>query len=97
MAEIKVTKQFKDDFEVWAEDQLRFKNFTPEDMAEFKQLLRQDMTPGPDLLREGLAFITAAGAEVPAMIDNVEDRIKAWADYFSVCAGDIRARSRIAA
>jgi hypothetical protein len=97
MATVTVTKQFKDDFDVWADDRLRYKVFTPEDMAEFKQLLRKDMTPGPDQLREGLTFITAAGVEVPAMIDNVDDRIKCWTDYFAVCAGEIRARSRIAA
>jgi len=97
MSKVTVTKQFKDDFDTWAEDRLRFGDFTPEEMAEFKVMLRRDMTPGPDQLREGLTFITAAGVEVPAMIDNVEDRTKAWTDYFAVCASEIRARSRIAA
>lgn len=97
MAQVRVTKQFKDDFEVWAADRLHYKDFTPEDMVEFKEMLRKDMTPGPDQLREGLTLINQAGVEVPAMIDNYEDRIKAWTDYFSACASEIRARYKVAA
>lgn len=97
MAEVRVTKSFKDDFDVWAEDRLRHGDFTPEDMAEFKAALRKDMAPGPDQLREGLTFITAAGVEVPAMIDNYEDRIKCWTNYFAACASEIRARYKVAA
>lgn len=90
MSKVTVTKQFKEDFDTWAAYRLQHKDFTPEDMDEFKVLLRKDMTPGPDQLREGLTFITAAGVEVPAMIDNVDDRIKCWTDYFAACAKDIR-------
>jgi len=97
MSKVTVTKQFKDDFDTWAEDRLRFGDFTPEDMAEFKVMLRRDMTPGPDQLREGLTVINQAGIEVPAMIDNADDRVKAWTDYFSVCASEIRARYKVAA
>ena len=97
MAEVRVTKSFKDDFDVWAEDRLRHGDFTQEDMTEFKAMLRKDMAPGPDQLREGLKFITAAGLEVPATIDNYEDRIKCWTNYFSACASEIRARYKVAA
>ena len=97
MANVRVTKQFKDDFDTWAADRLHFGNFTQQEMDEFKELLRKDMTPGPDQLREGLTFITAAGVEVPAMIDNYEDRIKCWTNYFSACASEIRARYKVAA
>lgn len=97
MATVTVTKKFKDDFDVWAEDRLRHNDFTPEDMAEFKSMLRRDMTPGPDQLREGLELINSAGVAVPAMIDSVDDRVKAWSDYFAACADEIRKRSRSAA
>ena len=97
MANVRVTKQFKDDFDTWAADRLHFGDFTQQEMDEFKELLRKDMTPGPDQLREGLTFITQAGVEVPAMINNVEDRIKCWADYFAACASEIRARYKVAA
>lgn len=90
MSKVTVTKQFKEDFDTWAAYRLQHGDFTPEDMDEFKVLLRKDMTPGPDQLREGLTFISAAGVEVPAMIDNVDDRIKCWTDYFAACAKDIR-------
>lgn len=97
MSTVRVTKQFKDDFDTWANDRLKLGDFTPEDMTEFKELLRKDMTPGPDQLRQGLTLITQAGVEIPAMIDKVEDRIKCWTDYFSACASEIRARYKVAA
>ena len=90
MAQVRVSKQFKDDFDTWSNDRLKWGDFTQEDMAEFKEMLRKDMTPGPDQLREGLTLINQAGVEVPAMIDNYEDRIKAWTDYFAACASEIR-------
>ena len=97
MSTVRVTKQFKDDFDTWANDRLKWGDFTPEDMTEFKELLRKDMTPGPDQLRQGLTLITQAGVEVPAMIDKVEDRIKCWSDYFAACASEIRDRYKVAA
>lgn len=97
MSKVTVTKQFKDDFDTWAEDRLRHRDFTEEDMTEFKAMLRKDMAPGPDQLREGLTVINQAGVEVPAMIDNNEDRIKAWTGYFAACAAEIRARYKVAA
>ena len=87
---VKVTKQFKEDFDVWANCRLRHGDFTQDEMTEFKAMLRIDMADGPDQLRQGLTLITAAGVEVPAMIDRVEDRVKCWTDYFSACANEIR-------
>lgn len=87
---ITVTKQFKEDFDTWAENAIRFGDFTKEDMVEFKEMLRIDMKPGPDQLRQGLELITAAGVAIPAMIDNYEDRIKCWTDYFALKAKAIR-------
>ena len=97
MAEIRVTKEFRDNFETWSANALKWGDFTKEDMAEFKEMLRTDMQPGHDQLRQGLEFITAAGVTVPAMIDNYEDRIKCWADYFAHCAKSIRQGWKVAA
>lgn len=97
MSKVTVTKQFKEDFDTWAAYRLKWGDFTDEEMTGFKEMLRKDMAPGPDQLREGLTIITEAGVDVPAMIDNHEDRIKAWTDYFSACATEIRASYKVAA
>ena len=93
---VTVTKQFNEDFDTWSANALKWGDFTQEDMAEFKEMLRKDMHPGPDLLREGLEAINAAGVTVPAMIDNYEDRIKCWTDYFAHCAKAIRQGWKVA-
>lgn len=85
-----VSRKFRDDFECWAADRIARGEFTPAAMDEFKDLLRRDLTPGPDQLREGLTVIVAAGVEVPATIDDHEERYRLWADYFSVEAEAIR-------
>lgn len=84
-----VTRKFRDDFECWAADRLAKGEFTEVDMAEFKDLLRRDLAPGPDQLRAGLTVIIAAGVEVPATIDDHEERYRLWADYFSAEAESI--------
>ena len=93
---VTVTKQFKEDFDTWAADRIKWGDFTREEMAEFKEMLRKDMAPGKDQLREGLEYINAAGVTVPAMIDNYEDRIKCWTDYFAHCAKAIRQGWKVA-
>lgn len=85
-----VTRKFRDDFDTWAAHQLAAGNYTPEDMAEFKDLLRRDLAPGPDQLRAGLTVIIAAGVEIPAAIDNHEERYRHWADFFAIEADAIR-------
>lgn len=85
-----VTRQFKEDFEVWAANQVATGKFTEAEIEELKDMLRRDLTPGPDQLREGLTVITAAGLEVPATIDDHEERYRLWADYFAAEAAAIR-------
>lgn len=85
-----VTRKFRDDFDAWAADRLAKGEFTETDMAEFKDLLRRDLAPGPDQLRDGLTVIIAAGLEVPAAIDDHEERYRLWGDYFAVEAEAIR-------
>lgn len=78
-----VTKKFRDDFERWAAAQLAAGHFTQEEMAVFRDMLRRDLTPGPDQLRQGLTVIGAAGLEIPATIDDCEERYRLWANFFS--------------
>lgn len=92
-----VTRKFRDDFEIWATDRLTKGEFTEADMAEFKDLLRCDLTPGPDQLREGLTIVIAAGVEVPATVDDHDERYRLWADFFAVEAEVIRTLQRKAA
>ena len=94
---VTVTKQFKEDFDTWSAERIKWGDFTREEMAEFKEMLRKDMAPGKDQLREGLEVINAAGVTVPAMIDNYEARIKCWTDYFAYCAKAIRQGWKVAA
>lgn len=84
-----VTRKFRDDFECWAADRLARGEFTEADMAEFKDLLRRDLAPGPDQLRAGYTVIIAAGVEVPATIDDHEERYRLWSDFFAVEADAI--------
>ena len=92
-----VTRKFRDDFDTWAADRLAKGEFTQADMSEFKDLLRRDLTAGPDQLREGLTVVIAAGVEVPATIDDYEERYRLWADYFALEAEAIRELQRKAA
>ncbi len=89
-----VTKRFRDDFELWASDQIARGDFSETEMDEFKGLLRRDLTPGPDQLREGLTLINAAGVEIPATIDDHERRYQLWADFFATKADAIRGKRK---
>ena len=92
-----VTRKFRDDFETWAADRLAGAQFTESDMAEFKEMLRRDLAPGPDQLREGLTVILESGVEIPATIDDHEERYRAWADFFEIEASEIKEKARLAA
>lgn len=85
-----VTRKFRDDFETWAADRIAKGEFSEADMEEFKILLRRDLSPGPDQLRAGLPVVIASGVEVPAMIDDHEERYRAWAEYFDFEAQSVR-------
>lgn len=79
-----VTRKFRDDFETWAADRMAKGEFTPADMEDFRDTLRRDLMPGSDELREGLTAIIAADLEVPAAINNHEERYRHWADFFAI-------------
>jgi len=85
-----VTRKFRDDFDCWEADRLARGQFTSAEMEEFRALLRRDLTPGPDQLREGLTVIIAAGVDVPATINDHNERYRMWAEYFAAEAEAIR-------
>ena len=78
-----VTRKFRDDFEAWAARRLATGEWTEAEMSDFKEMLRRELTPGPDQLRAGLVVIVAAGVEMPAAIDDHEERYRLWAEYFA--------------
>lgn len=88
-----VTRAFRNDFECWAADRLASGTFSQAEMDEFKDMLRRDLTPGPDQLREGLTVIIASGVEVPATIDDHNERYRLWAEYFAIEAEAIRSKA----
>ena len=77
-----VTRKFRDDFEIWAADRIAAGIWTQGEIEGLKSMLRIDFSPGPDQLRAGLTVIIAANVEVPATIDDHEERYRLWADYF---------------
>lgn len=96
MAQVKVTQKFMEDFKTWESDRLHWKDFTQSEMDGFKDLLRIELRPGPDQIRQGLTVIED-GKERSANIDDVEERIRMWSNYFAICADEIRARHKKAA
>lgn len=78
-----VTRKFRDDFEAWAARRLTAGEWTEAEMSDFKEMLRRDLAPGTDQLRAGLVVIVTAGVEIPAAIDDHEERYRLWAEYFA--------------
>ena len=85
-----VTRKFRDDFEAWSAHRIYSGQWSEIEMERFKDMLRRDLAPGADQLREGLTVIVAAGVEIPAAIDDHEERYRLWADYFAIEAESIR-------
>lgn len=85
-----VTRQFRDDFETWAADRITRGEWTENEVEGLRGMLRKDFAPGPDQLRAGGSVILAAGLEVPAAIDDHEERYCLWVDYFATEAQSIR-------
>lgn len=93
----KVTKDFKENFDTWAAHRIAIGGWTAADIEDLKSLLRIDFDPGPDQTRAGLTVIIAAGVEVPAAIDDHEERYRLWDEYFASEAESIRFAQRAAA
>ena len=92
-----VTRQFKEDFDAWAAYKVQHKDFSSQEIEELKALLRIDFAPGPDQLRANYKIISEAGIEVPAAIDNHEERYRVWSVFFADEAEQIRRPLRKAA
>lgn len=87
----KVTKRFRDNFDLYAEDRLASGEFTEEEMIELKALIRKDLEPGPDQIRKEVDCLMVAGVKIPATIDDEEQRYKLWDEFFEVEAAIINA------
>ena len=87
----RVTARFKDNYECWSAHKVKTGQFTQDEMTELKGMIRKDLVEGPDQIRQGLTIITAAGVEVPAMIDDHEERYRLWDRFFAEECAAIRA------
>jgi hypothetical protein len=78
-----VTRQFKEDFDTWAQQKIDACEWTPEEIDGLRGMIRQDLTPGPDVLRQHLTHLDTLGIEHPSMIEDHEERYQLWAKYFA--------------
>lgn len=92
-----VKRKFRDNFEKWAAYKVASGEFSAADMAELKDMLRRDLMEGPDQLRAGMKVVLAAGVEMPATIDDHEERYRLWDQFFDDEVADIRLIERHAA
>lgn len=89
-----VTRKFRDDFETWAEHQKAIGAFTEAEIEELKQTLRKDFEPGPDTNRAGLV-VRVDCIEIPAAIDDHQERYRLWAEHFATEAEAIHQRNKV--
>ena len=85
MATVTVTREFRDNFELWAADVVASGEYTHADMDELKGMLRKEFTPGPDPFREA-----------PNNVDNYETRIRIWTIFFAEKAEVLRPKRKAA-
>lgn len=78
-----VTRQFKIDFEEWAQQKIDAGEWELEEIEGLRVMIRKDLTPGPDVLREHLTYLDANGIEHPAMIEDHEERARLWTQFFA--------------
>lgn len=79
----KATRQFRDNFESWAQNKIDAGHFTLAEIEELRALIRKDLTHGPDQLRGECEFLTAAGVMIPSVIDDHEERYRLWDSFFA--------------
>ena len=92
MAEVKVTKQFKDNFDIWANFVVDRGEWSQEEIEGFKQLLREyELADGPDRLRDDLVHYTPEGKEQPSAINDPKERYRHWDRFFAEKAVEITA------
>ncbi|MBK6355387.1 MAG: hypothetical protein IPF44_06865 [Betaproteobacteria bacterium] len=77
-----VTRKFKANFLTFAAHRVATGQWSDDDVAELQASIRADLYPGPDLQRAGLVFVLASGVEIPASIDDHEERYRLWDEFF---------------
>lgn len=82
MPAVTVSRKFKSDFDTFVADRIGIGAFTHADADDLKEVIRKDLTPGQDQNRNGVDCLMVDGVMVPATIDDVEDRIRLWSDFF---------------
>lgn len=98
MAEVRVTKQFKDDYDYVTAYWVSSNEWTQEEVDGLKELMRKfELADGPDRLRDDLVHYTAEGVEKPSAINDPKDRYKLWADWFADEARQIKSIFKAAA
>lgn len=93
----KATRQFRDNFEAWAQHQLDACNYTLSEIEGLRGMIRKDITEGPDQLRGECVFLTSKGVKIPATIDDHEERYRLWDGFFAAELADIELMARQAA
>lgn len=87
---VRVTKQFKDDFDFVMAEYVAQGTWTPEEVEGLKQLMREyELADGPDRLRDKLIHYVN-GEPKPSAIDDPKERYEFWAAYFADEARIIR-------
>jgi hypothetical protein len=90
-----VTKRFRDNFEVFAENRVASGAFSADEMDALRSLVRKDLEPGPDQIRGAVDCLEIAGVKIPATIDDADERYRMWDDFFASEADDIATQRRI--
>lgn len=103
MTTVTVTKQFRDNFEVWAKSVVESGEWTREQMEGvpghsdemqalgFKGILRKfELADGPDRLRDTLMHRLPDGSYTKAAIDCPKRRFAAWDSFFAEKANEAR-------
>lgn len=110
MATVTVSKQFKENFDLWANDVVETGEWTKAQIEGvpghedehirmgFKGILRAyELADGPDRLRDTLMFVLPDGSYTKAAIDCPKRRFAAWDAFFAEKADEIRRPMRKAA
>lgn len=82
MPSVTVSRKFKSDFDTFVADRIGTGAFTHSDADDLKEIIRKDLTPGTDQNRKGVDCLMVDGVMVPATIDDAEDRIRLWYEFF---------------
>jgi len=84
MGQVRVSVEFKQNFDIWSEEVLYQKTWSQEEMEGFKKILREsELADGPDLLRDQMVHYTPEGLEKPSAIDDPKERFRFWNQYFA--------------